>query len=57
MKSSSRVKNDWQLLSVTWIVSDMPTVLSPSTPHIHGMMWKHMPSSRMVLLPWRRLQM
>src|SRR5690606_10115114 len=50
-KSSSRVKNDSQPSSVMRMVSEMPTVLSPSTPHIHGMTWKVMPGSRTVKSP------
>src|SRR5690606_16605442 len=51
VKSWSRVKNDAMPSAVTRMVSETPTVLSPSTPHIHGMTWKVMPSCRTVLSP------
>ena len=56
-KSSSKSKNDSQPSAVMRMVSEMPTVLSPSTPHIQGMTWKVMPSSSTVKSPGLRLRM
>src|SRR5699024_60079 len=53
--SLDRVKKDSHPSSVTKIVSEIPQVLSPSTPHIQGIKWKVMPGLSTVSSPCLRL--